>query len=143
MIKICDLSKIYPSRNGDVVALKHIDLTIEDGAIYGVIGLSGAGKSTLIRCINLLERPTSGKVILDGEDITVVKKKRLLKVKGVELTPLPRALFGAFCLRRRRFTSGKPSSSSAQIPRKLLRGSAKQFWASGFSFGQENEGGEY
>ncbi|MBR2384859.1 MAG: ATP-binding cassette domain-containing protein, partial [Clostridia bacterium] len=63
MIEIVNLEKIYPSKQGDVVALKDINLTVEDGDIYGIIGLSGAGKSTLVRCINLLEKPTSGQVL--------------------------------------------------------------------------------
>ena len=77
MIEIKHLTKIYPSKSGNTVALNDIDLTIPDGAIFGVIGLSGAGKSTLVRCINMLEKPTAGSVIIDGEDITCVKAKRL------------------------------------------------------------------
>ena len=77
MIEIKHLTKIYPSKSGDTVALNDIDLTIPDGAIFGVIGLSGAGKSTLVRCINMLEKPTAGSVVIDGEDITAVKAKRL------------------------------------------------------------------
>ena len=75
MIEIKNLEKIYPSKGGDVVALKDINLTIEDGDVYGIIGLSGAGKSTLVRCINLLEKPTNGQVLIDGEDLTKVSKK--------------------------------------------------------------------
>ena len=81
MIEIKNLEKIYPSKAGDVVALKDINLTVEDGDIYGIIGLSGAGKSTLVRCINLLEKPTSGNVIIDGEDLTTVPTKRLLQIR--------------------------------------------------------------
>ena len=81
MIEFKNLGKTFPSKNGPVVALKNIDLTVEDGDIYGIIGLSGAGKSTLVRCINLLERPTEGQVIVDGEDLTKVSKKRLLEVR--------------------------------------------------------------
>ncbi len=81
MIELVHLDKIYPSREGDVHALEDISLTINDGAIYGVIGLSGAGKSTLVRCINLLERPTAGKVLLDGEDLTSASEKRLREVR--------------------------------------------------------------
>ena len=81
MIEIVNLEKIYPSKAGDVVALKDINLTIEDGDIYGIIGLSGAGKSTLVRCINLLEKPTAGSVIVDGEDLTKVSNKRLLELR--------------------------------------------------------------
>ncbi len=77
MIQLKHLTKIYPSKNGDTVALNDIDLTIPDGSIFGIIGLSGAGKSTLVRCVNLLERPTSGSVVIDGEDVTLAKQKRL------------------------------------------------------------------
>ena len=66
MIEIKHLYKTFPSADGDVEALKDITLTIEDGDIFGIIGMSGAGKSTLVRCINMLERPTSGQVIIDG-----------------------------------------------------------------------------
>ena len=81
MIEIKNLQKVYPSRQGETVALKDINLTIEDGDIYGIIGLSGAGKSTLVRCINLLERPTSGEILIDGEDLTKASKKRLLEIR--------------------------------------------------------------
>ncbi|MBQ4098608.1 MAG: ATP-binding cassette domain-containing protein [Clostridia bacterium] len=81
MIEIKNLEKTYPSKSGDVVALKDINLTVEDGDIYGIIGLSGAGKSTLVRCINLLEKPTSGQILIDGEDLTKVTKNRLLEIR--------------------------------------------------------------
>lgn len=78
MIQIRNLSKIYENLRGErAEVLKNIDLTIEDGDIYGIVGLSGAGKSTLVRCINLLERPTSGAVYLNGEDVTKVSSSRL------------------------------------------------------------------
>lgn len=70
MIKLSHIEKTYNSPSGPVTALKGIDLTIERGDIYGIIGLSGAGKSTLVRCINMLERPTAGTVIVDGKDLT-------------------------------------------------------------------------
>ncbi len=81
MIEIERLCKTYPSSAGDVEALKDIDLRIEDGEIFGIIGLSGAGKSTLVRCINLLERPTSGSIRIDGKDITRVSRAELLKMR--------------------------------------------------------------
>ncbi len=81
MIELKNLGKTFHSKSGATIALKNINLTIEDGDIYGIIGLSGAGKSTLVRCINLLERPTEGQVIVDGEDLTTVSKKRLLEVR--------------------------------------------------------------
>ena len=72
MIQIEHLYKTYTSEKHDEAhhALKDINLTIEDGSIFGIIGQSGAGKSTLVRCINLLERPTSGEIIIDGVDVT-------------------------------------------------------------------------
>ena len=66
MIEIKHLSKTFQMKDGAVEALKDINLTIPDGSIYGIIGMSGAGKSTLVRCINLLERPTEGSVVIDG-----------------------------------------------------------------------------
>ena len=69
MIELKHLGKIYSSASGSVEALKDVNLTIADGEIFGIIGLSGAGKSTLVRCINLLERPTSGEVLVDGQNI--------------------------------------------------------------------------
>lgn len=79
MIELKSLSKVYNGSAGEVVAIKDINLTIEDGDIFGIIGLSGAGKSTLIRCVNLLEKPTSGQVIFDGTDLGAISKKELLK----------------------------------------------------------------
>ena len=81
MIELENLCKTYPSAAGDVEALRDINLTIEDGEIFGIIGLSGAGKSTLVRCINLLERPSSGRVIIDGQDITQLPRPELLKMR--------------------------------------------------------------
>ena len=66
MIELKHVSKTFDSDSGGVDALKDVSLTIEDGDIYGIIGMSGAGKSTLVRCINLLERPTEGSVVIDG-----------------------------------------------------------------------------
>ena len=60
VIEIKNLSKTYQSAAGEITALRDISLTINDGEIFGIIGLSGAGKSTLVRCINYLEKPTSG-----------------------------------------------------------------------------------
>lgn len=68
MIVIDDVSKYYSQ--GQPPALEQVSLTVPDRAIYGILGRSGAGKSTLIRCLNLLEQPTSGRILVDGEDIT-------------------------------------------------------------------------
>ncbi len=77
MIELKNLSKTYKTEDGDFEALKDISLKIEDGDIYGIIGMSGAGKSTLVRCINMLERPTSGTVTIDGVDMGALSKKEL------------------------------------------------------------------
>lgn len=81
MIELKHLGKIYSSASGSVEALKDVNLTIADGEIFGIIGLSGAGKSTLVRCINLLERPTSGEVWVDGRNLTTLSQKDLLQVR--------------------------------------------------------------
>ena len=77
MIELSHIEKTYNGPDGPVPALKGIDLTVGNGEIYGIIGLSGAGKSTLIRCINLLERPTKGQVIVDGKDLTAMSADEL------------------------------------------------------------------
>lgn len=79
MIEIKNLSKTFPSKSGGVEALKNVSLTIPDGEIYGIIGMSGAGKSTLVRCINMLERPTEGSVVIDGRDIGSLSESELRK----------------------------------------------------------------
>lgn len=66
MIELKDLSKTFQSDDGELHALSGVSLTIQDGDIFGIVGMSGAGKSTLVRCINLLERPTSGQVLVEG-----------------------------------------------------------------------------
>ena len=81
MIELRSLGKTYHTSDKEIVALEDIDLTIRDGEIYGIIGLSGAGKSTLVRCINLLERPTSGQVLIDGKDILALSRKELLNLR--------------------------------------------------------------
>lgn len=77
MIQIKNVSKIYVSKNKEVKALDNVSLHIKKGEIYGVIGYSGAGKSTLIRCVNLLERPTEGEIIVNGIDLTKLSKAEL------------------------------------------------------------------
>ncbi|MGI5929340.1 methionine ABC transporter ATP-binding protein [Pseudoflavonifractor sp.] len=77
MIEIQHLQKTFPTPDGVFTALEDVSLTIGDGDIFGIVGMSGAGKSTLVRCINLLERPTSGNVIIDGEDMTALSPKAL------------------------------------------------------------------
>ena len=77
MIEIRQLSKRFTLQSGPVDALQDINLTIEDGDIYGIIGMSGAGKSTLVRCINLLERPTSGSILVNGKDMCALSPAEL------------------------------------------------------------------
>ncbi|MCI8283689.1 MAG: ATP-binding cassette domain-containing protein [Firmicutes bacterium] len=81
MIEIKNLSKIYNTDHGEFKAIENINITINDGDIFGIIGMSGAGKSTLLRCINLLERPTSGQILIDGKDITSFSGKQLLELR--------------------------------------------------------------
>jgi D-methionine transport system ATP-binding protein len=81
MIEFQNLKKIYESGGQQVAALNGIDLKINKGEIFGVIGFSGAGKSSLIRCVNLLERPTSGNVIVDGHNLTSMSVKEVREIK--------------------------------------------------------------
>ncbi len=81
IIQIQHLNKTFGEGPTAVHALEDINLDIREGEIFGIIGLSGAGKSTLVRCMNLLERPTSGSVIVDGQDMTKLKEKDLRKAR--------------------------------------------------------------
>ncbi|RYV51715.1 methionine ABC transporter ATP-binding protein [Pengzhenrongella frigida] len=76
-IQLRALRKIYPAKGADVVALDGIDLDVPRGAIHGIVGRSGAGKSTLIRCLTLLERPTSGTVTIDGQELSGLPEAKL------------------------------------------------------------------
>lgn len=75
MIEIKNVNKVFYQGSKEILALKDINLHIDKGTIFGVIGSSGAGKSTLIRCVNMLEAPTSGSIIVDGVDLTKLSKK--------------------------------------------------------------------
>ncbi|AGC91154.1 methionine ABC transporter ATP-binding protein [Staphylococcus warneri] len=79
MIELKQIVKRYHTKNKDVLAVDHVDLNIQSGSIFGVIGFSGAGKSTLIRMFNNLEAPTSGEVIIDGDSISQLSKSDLRK----------------------------------------------------------------
>lgn len=81
IIELIGLGKTFDNKNSTVRALEDINLTIYEGEIFGIIGLSGAGKSTLVRCINYLERPTEGKVVFNGIDLSQVGEKDLLKIR--------------------------------------------------------------
>ena len=69
MIEIKNLSKTFPVKTGDVAALTGVSATIADGDIFGIIGMTGAGTSTLLRCLCLLEQPSGGQILLDGQDL--------------------------------------------------------------------------
>ena len=82
MIELEGVGKVYHSSDGDHRALENINLTIADGDTFGIIGESGAGKSTLVRLLNLLERPTEGRIIIDGEDVTNYQGKQLRELRA-------------------------------------------------------------
>ena len=79
MIELKHITKVFPTADGELTALNDVNITILDGDVYGIVGMSGAGKSTLVRCINLLERPTSGQVVIDGKDLCVMPAKELIQ----------------------------------------------------------------
>ena len=81
MIEVRDLCKTFETDDGKVEALQHITLSIEAGDIYGIIGMSGAGKSTLVRCLNFLERPTSGTVEIEGKDLGAMTERQLRETR--------------------------------------------------------------
>jgi len=81
MIELKGITKVYENGGQKVIALNGIDLTVEEGEIFGIIGFSGAGKSSLIRTVNWLEPPTSGKVIVNGKDLTKLSAKEIREVK--------------------------------------------------------------
>ncbi|MGB1272320.1 MAG: ATP-binding cassette domain-containing protein, partial [Endozoicomonas sp.] len=81
MIELKNLSKVFVAGESRVKAVDEVSLRVPEGTIYGVIGSSGAGKSTLIRCVNLLEKPTSGQVIVDGRDLTTLPEKQLRQAR--------------------------------------------------------------
>ena len=81
IIQIQHLNKTFGTGPTAVHALEDINLEIEAGEIFGIIGLSGAGKSTLVRCMNLLERPTTGSVLVDGKDLTKLRDKQLRQAR--------------------------------------------------------------
>ena len=81
MIELRNICKTFEGAGGKVDALHNINLTISDGDIYGIIGMSGAGKSTLVRCINMLERPTEGEVIVDGVNMGELSPSQLREAR--------------------------------------------------------------
>lgn len=81
MIKISGLKKVFPTPAGEITVLDGIDLQVEQGEIFGIIGMSGAGKSTLIRCLNLLETPTDGELIIDGVNVARLRGQALYEYR--------------------------------------------------------------
>ena len=81
MISLQHLTKTYDASASGDHALRDVSLDIPDGDVFGVIGISGAGKSTLVRCINLLERPTSGRIVVDGSDVTELEGAELRRYR--------------------------------------------------------------
>ena len=81
MIELEGISKTFKSKEHQVEAVRNVTLHIKEQEIYGIIGFSGAGKSTLVRCMNLLERPEEGKVILDGRELTGLPAKKLREAR--------------------------------------------------------------
>lgn len=81
MIEIQNVTKEYDTKNGTVVGVDNVSLTIREGEIFGIVGYSGAGKSSLLRCINLLERPTKGTIKVDGVDLTKLKGESLRRAR--------------------------------------------------------------
>lgn len=80
-IELRNLRKVYPVTGGEVVALDGITLSIQKGEIYGIIGMSGAGKSTLIRCVNRLDEPTDGSILINGKNILLMNGKELIRMR--------------------------------------------------------------
>src|SRR3954451_1419144 len=81
MINIQNLTKIYTTKNGVVNGVDNVSLTVKKGEIFGIVGYSGAGKSSLLRCINLLERPTSGTITVDGMNLTKLRSEGLRRAR--------------------------------------------------------------
>lgn len=125
MIEIQNVSKTFNTANGTLHALKDVSLSIKDGDIFGIIGMSGAGKSTLVRTINMLERPTEGKIVIDGVDIGALSDKEL-RAKRREITMIFQAfnlLMQKTCLKNVMFPlelSGMPKEEAKAKAMQLL-----------------------
>ncbi len=117
MIELKNITKSFVSANERIKVLDDVSLTVNDGEIHGIVGLSGAGKSTLARCINLLERPDSGSVIIDGTDIT--------KLSGSELNNVRKnigMIFQSYNLLEQRTALG-----NVRFPLELSKGDKKTY----------------
>ena len=125
MIELQHVSKTFETASGRVDALKDVSLTIADGDIYGIIGMSGAGKSTLVRCINMLERPTEGRVIVNGQQLDAMTPAQLRAARR-EITMIFQRfnlLMQRTCLRNVCFPmelAGVKKSEAEQRARELL-----------------------
>lgn len=125
MIQLDHLNKTFMTGDGAVDALKDISLTVNDGDIYGIIGMSGAGKSTLVRCINMLESPTDGAVLVDGVDMTKLSPAEL-REKRRNITMIFQSfnlLMQRTCLKNICFPlelSGTPKDKAEKKARELL-----------------------
>ena len=125
MIEIRHLTKRFEGKNGTVVALQDINLTIRDGDIYGIIGMSGAGKSTLVRCINMLERPEEGSVTVGGKAMESLTPAQL-RAERREITMIFQQfnlLMQRTCLKNICFPmelSGTPKAQAEQRAKELL-----------------------
>lgn len=98
MIELKQVSKVYQQKKRRIEAVKDVDLTIEKGEIFGVVGYSGAGKSTLIRMINFLEPPTTGDILINGQNLRELNKKELLLTRR-KIGMIFRGI--TYCLRQR------------------------------------------
>lgn len=92
MIELKNISKVFHTADGDVDACSNVDIKVESGEIFGIIGFSGAGKSTLIRCINLLEKPTEGTVTVDGRELTAFLPERIKTSAAIQGKGLARKI---------------------------------------------------
>ena len=108
MIKLSNITKVF--HQGTIQALNNVSLHVPAGQIYGVIGASGAGKSTLIRCVNLLERPTEGSVLVDGQELTTLSESELTKAR--RQIGMIRVLFLATWLCRWSWTTHRKTRSN-------------------------------
>ena len=86
IIEVRDLTKVFTTEESEVEALHDINLSIQAGDIYGIIGMSGAGKSTLVRCLNFLERPTKGTVEIGGRDLSAMSERELRGLRSQSLS---------------------------------------------------------
>ena len=122
MIELRELTKTFEVNGEPFTALDGVSLTVHDGEIYGIIGMSGAGKSTLVRCINLLERPTSGQVLIDGDDLTKMPEKQL-RQKRREISMIFQQfnlLMQRTCLRNITFPMEIAGQSKAEAKKRAL-----------------------